>query len=149
MKFIFRLGTLAVLALIVTGLISSYSGETLSSWFSNMTSSAPEPTFNSRDFGIATTVRKYRWKDDDGQWQLSDEAPVGESMEVYALEHGAGPVPSVVNAPEADSGILSQQNAGLLSELPDLLNRATQVTQQINAQRAMEEKVLSGLSGRK
>ena len=94
-------------------------------------------------------MKKYRWKDDDGQWQLSDEPPVGESTEVYALQHGAGPVPSVVNAPEADSGILSQQNAGLLSELPDLLNRATQVTQQINAQRAMEEKVLSGLSGRK
>ena len=104
--------------------------------------------FSSVGFGIPTAVARYRWQDEAGKWQLTDEAPPGESIQVYALETRLMPYPAAIELPKAAEMKASLQDSLGLDELPDLLNKAKQVVEQINAQRAMQGRVLSELNGK-
>ena len=43
-----------------------------------------------------TTTRLYKWQDEDGQWQISDEPPTGEiSSEILEYRSDTNIVPSI------------------------------------------------------
>ena len=88
----------------------------------------------------AEIVKKFRWKNSAGGWQLSDVAPAGESSVVYINKRDG----KTSFAKGEKVSVDQQQSVDLnpvraISRLPELLVQAGGINQQLTDRRALEE----------
>jgi hypothetical protein len=93
----------------------------------------------------ADIVKKFRWKNSAGEWQLTDTAPPGESRVVYVNQRSG--VPALPRDDKREDGQQQPLDHNLLEaleHLPELLGHTAEINQQISDRGQPETRVRVG-----
>ena len=93
----------------------------------------------------ADIVKKFRWKNSAGEWQLTDMAPPGESRMVYVNQRSGDPaLPRGDKREDDQQQPLDLNPLEALAHLPELLGRTAEINQQISDRGQPETRVRAG-----
>lgn len=97
-----------------------------------------------------TTITKiYKWKDADGNWHFTNEAPEGvTNAEVQTIRSNNNVIPSTLpsSASHAEQKPNANKNSnGLFSRLPNAINEARNLDHKIDERNKRMEKITSDL----